>query len=411
MLKFKDFLKQIYNEIIEKRDFKKGSKYRDEVLKSFTNDKKKNPEGLKKWLKVYNKYTRPLFKDLAGGTFKKTVIIPFNKSGGNSSFDHEEMKRFVKSQGYTVDNTNWAAGLVTKTKPGDTKVIQIAKSYSENIKKKYQELEDTKDKLENEIKDPKFSDQIKDSKKKKIVEIEEKQQEMKKFEDIASKYIDYASKDDNKYSMVFSLDPRAISSQSTKTAWSSCMNLDSGINKRYVGSGIVEGTFVVFLVLNEDIDKMNGPIARVLVKPFFNEDKKVFWYVDQVYPRGTNAAFRTAVAKILKKHNMKSEDGNYKLPEKVYDDGTSEIKIDDIYRYAEIGDFSDITSKPKDFIEKMFDKHAVKVLQNWPKGEDFPDITVKNLDASSADIRYFPKGITVTGNLNLSGTNIEKIFI
>lgn len=188
------------------------------------------------------------------------------------------------------------------------------------------------------------------------------------------------------------------------------MNLDSGINRHKVGSGMAEGTFVVFLVRNEDTN-IDGPIARVLVKPFKkqNDETQVFWYVDQVYPQGTNAQFRQAVVKVLKAHNMKSTDGKYTLPSGVYKDTKGFVEIDDVYRYVQAGDFSDLKNKPKEFIEKMFERHPKEIVMNWDFNIPFPDIETESLDLSGTDIRKLPKGIKAK-NINLSNTNIGPVL-
>ena len=324
--------------------------------------------------------------------------------------DDKELKIFIKSQGYQIEDKFWAAGLVTKTKPGDTKILQVVKSFRDNIKNNYQTKEDRKDKLLKQIETGNFNQQLVNSKKKEIEKIEKEQVEMKKYEELVNDYID-SNSDSSNLVMVFSLNTRAIASQSTKVAWTSCMNLEGGQFKEKVGSGIASGAFVVFLAEKDEIgNKTSEPKARVLVKPFFDSKKKnVFWFADQVYPRGTNSKFRQAVTKLLKQFNMDIKDGNYKLPSGVYDDGTSEVKVDDVYRYVQIGDFSDLQTKPKKFIEKMFERYPKEIILNWDFDVPFPDIEIETLDLSNTDIRKIPKGIKAR-NWNLSGTNIGPVL-
>jgi hypothetical protein len=379
----------------------KGSSRRGKVLKTFDR---------KKWFKNYRAYMKDISRALSpDGRFHKQFVLPLGEQNENSKYDEQAMKEFCRLKGYKVEDSLWASGLVTQTNSGDTKIIQVAESFVKNIEENYQKIEDRKDKLLEYIKS--CPQEHLKSTTKKISKYQELQDEMKRHEAVVNDYIYVAKKMRSSYSLVFCFSSQLVAMQSTDTAWRSCMDLDGGAHSDKVGSGISEGTFIVYLTLSEDAERLRGPLARVLVKPFRSKEGKVYWFVDQVYPRGTKNYFRSAVAKLLdERHNKFVDDGHYKLPSGVYNDGVNEMKIDDIYRYVQIGDFSDLMNQSSEFLETMFERHGREVLRNWDKKTPFPNITVKNLDASGMDLREFPKGITVTGNLNLSNTNIETLF-
>lgn len=125
-----------------------------------------------------------------------------------------------------------------------------------------------------------------------------------------------------KLNIVISRHPEDIGGMSTNRRWESCMNLDTGVNKKYVPIDIAEGTLVAYLI-NENDTKIDNPIARILIKPFINiKDKSVALGVqDKMYPSNAPAAFGEHVSNWADSINDSHElNGIFKLSDKVYSD-------------------------------------------------------------------------------------------
>ena len=84
---------------------------------------------------------------------------------------------------------------------------------------------------------------------------------------------EYRNNKPKSYYIVFSKHPIDVAGQSTNRGWTSCMNLYTGSNKRYVQWDIKNGTMVAYLVREDDLNIKN-PTARVSIKPFVNLENK-----------------------------------------------------------------------------------------------------------------------------------------
>lgn len=60
-----------------------------------------------------------------------------------------------------------------------------------------------------------------------------------------------------------------IITMSTFKGWSSCMDLDGGCNKEYVGNDIASGTLIIYLHDEKDME-IKSPICRILLRPFYH---------------------------------------------------------------------------------------------------------------------------------------------
>lgn len=93
----------------------------------------------------------------------------------------------------------------------------------------------------------------------------------------------------NKYIVVISRHPYDIAGMSTDRGWTSCMNLTSGVNRKYVPLDVKHGSVVAYVTTTDD-KNLTNPTGRVLIKPFYNmysSDKQVYFGVeDRIY--GTN---------------------------------------------------------------------------------------------------------------------------
>jgi hypothetical protein len=109
--------------------------------------------------------------------------------------------------------------------------------------------------------------------------------------DIIESEIFQTDKPENINMIVLTWVPRMIMSQSTDTIWRSCMSLPSakgqaGSNVHFVKSGIENGVFIAWLVNIDDIKNIDKPKARILIKPFRNENGYV-WLPSHIYHDGS----------------------------------------------------------------------------------------------------------------------------
>jgi hypothetical protein len=109
--------------------------------------------------------------------------------------------------------------------------------------------------------------------------------------DIIESEIFQTDKPENINMIVLTWVPRMIMSQSTDTIWRSCMSLPSakgqaGTNVHFVKSGIENGVFIAWLVNIDDIKNIDKPKARILIKPFRNENGYV-WLPSRIYHDGS----------------------------------------------------------------------------------------------------------------------------
>ena len=103
----------------------------------------------------------------------------------------------------------------------------------------------------------------------KVLNKTEAPEEVKKtFENDSSR----AVKKSQNYHVVISKHPHDVAGMSTgRTGWDSCMNMDTGENRRYLKNDIHAGTHVAYLVHKDDKD-IDNPLARIALKPFSGDD-------------------------------------------------------------------------------------------------------------------------------------------
>lgn len=280
-------------EIISKQDWEQ--KYKPEI----TNINQEKYASSEKMLKS-------LFTKMNKGTFTDTIVVDFKteKSSDLTQQDRTFIK-ILKSLGYDTTKESYLAGKAVKDGK-EIKILDIINAFSSKIKTKEQmkrQYEATKN--ENIKKQLEAIYQLDNNffiKDEKI--------------DISKLSIAKLNEED-KYKIVFTMDPRAIASQSTAVGWRSCMNLDTGVNRNYVKTGIEQGVFIAYLTKAGDEMELNNPTARVLIKPY-KKGKAVVWKVDQIYGTAPEN-FRDKVQEIVNKYSSGSP-GQYNLPKDVYAD-------------------------------------------------------------------------------------------
>ena len=100
------------------------------------------------------------------------------------------------------------------------------------------------------------------------------------------------------YMVVISRHPYDIAGMSTDRGWTSCMNLNSGINKHYVPLDVKAGSVVAYVTRSDDINLKN-PSGRLLIKPFVDIiGKQVIYFGIEERVYGTDVpGFKEAVRK------------------------------------------------------------------------------------------------------------------
>ena len=123
-----------------------------------------------------------------------------------------------------------------------------------------------------------------------------------------------------KYYIVFSKHPYDIAGMSTDRGWSSCMNLYSGSNARYIQYDVRMGTMVAYLVKEDDLNIKN-PTARIAIKPFINyENPSDVLYEPESRTYGTaHAEFWQQVNKLVSEAQP-GKTGTFELVDTLYCD-------------------------------------------------------------------------------------------
>ena len=127
-----------------------------------------------------------------------------------------------------------------------------------------------------------------------------------------------SAKNVNSY-LVFAKHPYDIAGASTDRGWTSCMNLYTGSNRRYIKNDISEGTFVIYLISGNDLN-IKKPIARILVKPYtnVNNEDDVLYNPGKIYGTAPSTMETTVLTILSKIQNEKI--GYFKFIRTLYND-------------------------------------------------------------------------------------------
>lgn len=115
--------------------------------------------------------------------------------------------------------------------------------------------------------------------------------------------------------VVISRHPYDVVGASTGRSWTSCMNVDTGRNKKYIAEDIKHGTLVAYLVKNTD-KNINHPIARIRLMRYFREaNPKDFIVLPDLMSYGTkHAKFESFVRNWCKKEFHRYSGNYFKTP-------------------------------------------------------------------------------------------------
>lgn len=133
-----------------------------------------------------------------------------------------------------------------------------------------------------------------------------------------------------KKTICLSMHPYDIAGMSTGRGWTSCMNLDDGINREYVDADVKQHTLVAYMIDTSDRD-IKRPLSRTLLKRFYGTNKRHFFYhVEKTYP-DRNVPFLMSVQEFANENLNKilmGEDGlngMYSIQSDLYTDTQSNI--------------------------------------------------------------------------------------
>ena len=125
---------------------------------------------------------------------------------------------------------------------------------------------------------------------------------------------------------VISRHPYDILGISFDRGWTSCTNLSNGSNATNLKNSIKFGLLAAYLVKDDD-KNINRPIARILIRPYFNENKtNVFLSMDRVEYGDANPLFRKTVSKFVDYCNNGLPKDIYVAPYDMYLDSEAETK-------------------------------------------------------------------------------------
>ncbi len=218
--------------------------------------------------------------------------------------------------------------------------------------------------------------------------------------------------------LVFSKSKIDIAGMSTGRGWRSCMNLDDGVNKRYVSCDIQEGSIICYLIKKDDI-KIENPTGRVLIKPYIN----MFFPDDVVYvpdpsEYGTPPKnFKSTVDKIMMEIQPEKT-GIYRRALSLYDEKKKDVRkgIIDVSPGKIKGTVNQRTfdallgkNPPtgKEDIESMLDE---LIITNYKIHDDLTVDVMDDVDLSNLEMEVIPfKFGTVNGNFDCSLNKLKSL--
>ena len=124
--------------------------------------------------------------------------------------------------------------------------------------------------------------------------------------------------------VAISRDPVDIGGMSTDRGWTSCMDLDGGINKRYVPTEIKNGAIIAYLI-NDDDREISRPKARILLKPYYYNNHMII-VPDRVYGTAPRS-FQRLVQQFASWANSGSPEGDYRLAKGSYQEDRKSTRL------------------------------------------------------------------------------------
>ena len=175
--------------------------------------------------------------------------------------------------------------------------------------------------------------------------------------------------------VAISRDPVDIGGMSTDRGWTSCMDLDGGINKRYVPTEIKNGAIIAYLI-NDDDREISRPKARILLKPYYYNNHMII-VPDRVYGTAPRS-FPRLVQQFASWANSGSPEGDYRLAKGSYQDITNP----DQYHTTSYDNIETLSSDRKESIASS-ETTPTQVLDKLAQDQD-KDVRVSVAENGSA---------------------------
>ncbi len=196
----------------------------------------------------------------------------------------------------------------------------------------------------------------------------------------------------NKQYLVLSDYANDIAYMSTRRGWESCMSS----HKVYAGKPAydVRGGSLIGYLVNDDDPNIFNPVARVVFKPFYNQDGDTIYHVGTLHGSYDNLFVRTA-NRIADKISSDKE-GIYRLAEIVYADRAPSRKV-----RLDPKKLKDINAE--DFL-KMIDIEYTKNI--------FGNIVIEgDLDISNSNLRKLPdlSKVIIKGGFDCSHNKLTSL--
>ena len=167
--------------------------------------------------------------------------------------------------------------------------------------------------------------------------------------------------------VVISRHPYDIAGMSTDRGWTSCMNLTTVGNKRYVPLDIAAGTVIAYLI-DADDKNIQHPKARMLIKPFVNmlgNHEVAFGIENRVYGTAP-AAFSKTVSDWVNKINASRQlNGIFELDPRLYQDDLHHPQDDE----DDEGNRPTIALGPHGTSPEML-KNPIQYVKDHPDADD-----------------------------------------
>ena len=189
-----------------------------------------------------------------------------------------------------------------------------------------------------------------------------------------------ASQAEGNYLVVVSRHPYDVLGISFDRGWTSCTNLDEGMNSGKLKSSIKFGLIAAYLI--KDTDKnINRPSSRILIRPYF-QGTNVMLSADATEYGSSSPAFRNTLKKFLKWCNSGSPDGKYLAPRGMYLDSEEKfswigLTLDKIENTEDIK-FLENPEDLKRILQKKDSKLSAAVASSPNATEDLLLITARD---------------------------------
>jgi hypothetical protein len=247
----------------------------------------------------------------------------------------------------------------------------------------------------------------------------------------------------SEFSIVLTSNYEDVAGMSFERCWTnSCLNIQSGVNKRYVADEVQQGTIVAYLINGNDLE-IENPLGRVNIKPFVSnrDEKEILYVVDRrVYGNVPDEKlFKEIINQHLKEKQEVKLVGFYNKVKGLYSDTGSpgQILIGKDFnlcydcRYDEDG-FDREGYDKEGFDREGYDKDGVSKNGDYPYKEHLTreqyhwlkrnikckfDVDENGLVNVDGDVGISSKGLTeipvkfgvVKGDFNCYGNNITSL--